>query len=207
MLREIRLDTVTNTAGPLETLLMLDENESGFCLATSADKGGVVVAEASWNHVCSGSGLLPTGRMPVVEERERLWGLASRTTGVLAKRLHRPTCGRLILARWSLLSWSWLGADASSWARIRCAVVLGMSRRARFWGGSSRAAVVLTLTACRSSPNLCLESQSNGRLVSIGEDHVTAGRMFIVLLAHLHHGIDSANGQDLPFVADEGLRL
>lgn len=47
---------------------MLDENESGLCLATSAAKGGVVVAEASWNNVCSGSGLLPTGRMAVVEE-------------------------------------------------------------------------------------------------------------------------------------------
>lgn len=68
MLREIRLDTVTSTAGPLETLLMLDENESGLYLATSAEKGGVVVAEVSWNNVCSGSGLLPTGRMPMVEE-------------------------------------------------------------------------------------------------------------------------------------------
>jgi hypothetical protein len=64
-------------------------------LATSAEMAVFLVgngaAEASWNKVRSGSGLLPTGRMPVVEARERLWTLAARTTCVLAKKCHAPT--------------------------------------------------------------------------------------------------------------------
>lgn len=76
-----------------------------------------------------------------------------------------------------------------------------------FWEVPAWATIVLTLTTCRSSPDLRLESQRNGHLASIWEYIVTAEKEFPVLLAYLHHGIDSANGQDLPFVAEEGLRL
>src|SRR4051794_9915794 len=78
-LREIRLDVLKDTAGPLETLLMLDENESGLCAQRRAalwlefGPQGVVERHLQWEWIV-------TDRKHAQGRRERLWALPSRPT-------------------------------------------------------------------------------------------------------------------------------